>query len=123
MVTVGSFVGYKNQQYILNTCLKLQQNNIPYYLYMVGDGELMSSYKDFVAINNMQHQVTFTGKLTFTEVRKIYRAVNFVVQSPLVEGFGKVPIEGYFHGALPLINDIAMSSYITQKIHLVIYLL
>ena len=115
MVTVGSFVGYKNQQYILNTCLKLQQNNIPYYLYMVGDGELMSPYKDFVAINKMQHQVTFTGKLTFTEVRKIYRAVNFVVQSPLVEGFGKVPIEGYFHGALPLINDIAMSSYITQK--------
>jgi glycosyltransferase involved in cell wall biosynthesis len=115
MVTVGSFVEYKNQQYILNTCLKLQQNNIPYHLYLVGDGELMNEYKNFIAINNMQYQVTFTGKLTFTEVRKIYRQVNFVVQSPLVEGFGKVPIEGYFHGALPVINDIAMSNYITQQ--------
>jgi hypothetical protein len=32
-----------------------------------------------------------------------------------VEGFGKVPIEGYFHGALPIINNISMSAYITQQ--------
>ncbi len=115
MVTVGSFIGYKNQQYILDTCLALYQKNIYFHLYMVGDGELMQQYKNFVHQNNLQQHITFTGKLNYNDVRNIYRKVNFVVQAPTVEGFGKVPIEGYFHGALPIINNISMSGYITQK--------
>ncbi|MCU0320979.1 MAG: glycosyltransferase [Chitinophagaceae bacterium] len=115
MVTVGSFIEYKNQQYILDACLILHQQNIDFHLYMVGDGKLMYQYKNFVQQNRLQNNITFTGKLNYNDVRKIYRKVNFVVQSPTVEGFGKVPIEGYFHGALPLINNISMSGYITQQ--------
>lgn len=115
MVTVGSFTSYKNQQYILDTCLLLKLNNISFHLYMVGDGELRNQYEDFVHKNSLQQHITFTGKLPYTQVRELYRKVNFVVQSPTVEGFGKVPIEAYFHGALPIINNISMSSYITQN--------
>lgn len=115
LVTVGSFTSYKNQQYILDTCLLLKTSKVPFHLYMVGDGELRNQYKDFIYRNNLQEDVTLTGKLAYTKVKELYRKVNFVVQSPTVEGFGKVPIEAYFHGAIPIINNISMSAYITQN--------
>lgn len=115
MITVGSFIGYKNQQYILDTCLQLKERNIPFHLLMVGDGMLMEQYKNFIKQNNLQQQVTITGKLKYTDVRILYRKVNFVVQAPTLEGFGKVPIEGYFHGALPIINNITMANYLTEN--------
>lgn len=115
MITVGSFIGYKNQQYILDTCLMLQEKNIPFHLYMVGDGILMSQYQNFIQQHHLQQQITITGKLKYTDVRALYREVNLVVQSPTVEGFGKVPIEGYFHGVVPIINNISMADYLTKS--------
>lgn len=115
MVTVGSFVSYKNQQYILDTCCQLKNLEIPFELYMVGDGELRNQYENFIAKHQLQNEVKLTGKITNNEVRKIYRKVNFVVQSPSYEGFGKVPLEAYFHGALPIINNITLAPYITQN--------
>lgn len=115
MITVGSFIGYKNQQYILDTCLLLKQHSIPFHLFMVGDGELRGQYEKFIIENSLQSQITITGKLNYKEVRKLYRQTNFVVQAPTVEGFGKVPVEGYFHGALPVINNVTLAEYLTQK--------
>ena len=115
MITVGSFVAYKNQQYILNTCLLLREHNIPFHLYMVGDGELMHQYKLFITKNKLQDNITITGKLVFSDVRAIYQKTNFVVQAPLMEGFGKVPLEGYFHGTIPIVNNITMAGDITKN--------
>ncbi len=115
MITVGSFIGYKNQQYILDTCLLLKQHLIPFHLFMVGDGELRKQYEKFIEDNNLQSLITITGKLNYTEVRELYRQTDFVVQAPTVEGFGKVPVEGYFHGTLPVINNVTLAGYLTQQ--------
>lgn len=115
LITVGSFIGYKNQQYILDTCLMLKEHAISFHLYMVGDGELRSQYERFIEEHNLENNITITGKLNYTEVRKLYRNTSFVVQAPTVEGFGKVPVEGYFHGTLPIINNITLAEYLTQK--------
>ena len=93
----------------------LREHNIPFHLYMVGDGELMNQYKLFITDNNLQNNITLTGKLVFSDVRTIYQKTNFVVQAPLMEGFGKVPLEGYFHGTIPIINNIAMAGDITKN--------
>jgi glycosyltransferase involved in cell wall biosynthesis len=115
MITVGSFVTYKNQQYILNTCLHLKKHAIPFHLYMVGDGELRQQYERYIKENNLIDNITLTGKIGYNDVRVLYRKTNFVIQAPTVEGFGKVPIEGYFHGTIPIINNISLASYLTQQ--------
>ncbi len=55
------------------------------------------------------------GKKTFTELRSLYRQSDFVVQAPLFEGFGKVPVEGFFHGCIPVINNISMAKHMTGE--------
>ncbi len=115
MITVGSFIEYKNQQYILDTCLLLKNHEIQFHLFMVGDGVLRSQYQQFISDNSLGNQITITGKLNYTEVRKLYRKTDFVIQAPTLEGFGKVPVEGYFHGTLPIINNISLAGYLTQE--------
>ncbi|HEY6975070.1 MAG TPA: hypothetical protein VH396_02205, partial [Chitinophagaceae bacterium] len=40
---------------------------------------------------------------------------DYVVQSPTSEGYGKVPIEGYFHGLIPVLSSSSiLANYITN---------
>ena len=68
---------------------------------------------DCIAKNNLKEQVILAGKKNHVALRELYRQHDFVVQAPLSEGFGKVPVEGFFHGVIPVINNIAMAKYMT----------
>ena len=61
----------------------------------------------------MSTSVTIAGKKTADELRQLYRENDFVVQAPVQEGFGKVPIEGFFHGLIPILSDVALAKTIT----------
>jgi glycosyltransferase involved in cell wall biosynthesis len=109
LISVGSFIWYKNQQYILDTCVLLKNAGIPFHLTLAGDGELRSQYENFILANNLINNITLTGNINFQELRNYYRNNTFVVQAPLIEGFGKVPIEGMFHGLIPILNNLSLA--------------
>ncbi len=113
LISVGTLIWYKNQQYILNTCVQLKNANIPFQLTLAGEGELRSVYEIFIKQNDLNDHVILTGNINFGELRKYYRQNSFVVQAPLSEGFGKVPIEGFFHGLIPILNNLTLASYMT----------
>lgn len=112
-VTVGSLNPSKNQQYILNNFLMLYRRNYRFKLFVVGEGVLLGEYKRFVIENNLTDSVFITGPKTNDELQVIYRSANFIVQSSLVEGFGKVPLEGFYFGLIPILNKIGLASEIT----------
>lgn len=112
-VTVGSLNRFKNQQYILNNFLMLHRKNYPFKLLVIGDGALREEYKNFVVENNLTSCVFVTGPKTSDELQSIYRSANFIVQASLVEGFGKVPMEGFHFGLIPILNSIGLASEIT----------
>ncbi len=112
-ITVGGLNSNKNQQYILDAFKILHTEGFPFYLYVVGDGELRSSYEQFVLRNNLQDYINICGKKNYTQLRGLYRRCDFLIQATLVEGFGKVPIEGFFHGVIPLLNNVALSGEMT----------
>ena len=112
-ITVGGLNTNKNQQYILDAFKILHNEGFPFYLYVVGDGELKQSYNQFVQQNNLQDCVKICGKKNYTQLRELYRQSDFLIQATLVEGFGKVPIEGFFHGVIPLLNNVALSAEMT----------
>ena len=113
MITVGTLIGYKNQLYILKASLLLKQQGIPFKLSVVGDGPIRQELAAFISQNNLANEVTLCGKKNYEQLRELYRQHDFVVQAPLSEGFGKVPVEGFFHGLVPVINNIAMAAYMT----------
>lgn len=115
MITVGAFVPNKNQQLILGACLKLYQAGIPFRLTLVGDGYLKESYRQFIQQHQLNYQIVIAGKKTAEELRVLYREHDFVVQAPLREGFGKVPVEGFFHGLVPVLSNVGMANTLIQQ--------
>jgi glycosyltransferase involved in cell wall biosynthesis len=113
MITVGTLIDYKNQLTILRACVILKKVNFPFQLTVVGDGPMYKELESFIADNDLGAEVSLAGKKNSGELRRLYRENDFVVQAPLAEGFGKVPIEGLFHGVIPVINNITMANYMT----------
>ena len=115
MVSVGRLDVNKNQIYILQTCLLLRKANIPFQLSIVGEGPLKEIYQQFVKENNLQNEVTITGGFNYQQLRALYRQNDFVVQAAISEGFGKVPIEGFFHGLVSVLNQSALAPYMIDN--------
>lgn len=114
-VCVGSLVSYKNQQFILDACLILKKENFLFTLYIVGDGPLRESYQEFIDTNQLEDRVFLTGKKKYEELRLIYRQADFLLQASLTEGFGKTPMEGFFHGVIPVLSETSYSEKMTAK--------
>lgn len=112
-ITVGALVANKNQQYILNNFKILFDEGINFKLLIVGEGPLKQKYLEFIENNNLHNNIFITGKKTAIELRALYRQADFLVQAPLAEGFGKVPAEGFFHGVIPLLNDVSLAKEMT----------
>ena len=109
LITVGAFVENKNQQLILDACLLLRNANIAFTLTLVGDGILKEMYKDYINEHQLNSQIIIAGKKTAVELRELYRQNDVVVQAPIHEGFGKVPIEGYFHGLISVLSNVELA--------------
>ncbi len=111
LISVGKLIYYKNQIAILKACVVLKESNFPFTLKIVGDGPMESELNAFVNENKLEREIEFTGKKTYQELKLLYRQSDFVVQAPLYEGFGKVPVEAFFHGVIPILNNVGMAGY------------
>ena len=112
LITVGTLIDYKNQTAIVQACSILKKQNLRFSLTIVGDGPMRTELEKMIKENGLQQEVKLAGKKNHTELRELYRQHNFVVQAPLSEGFGKVPVEGFFHGVIPVISNTSMAGYI-----------
>jgi glycosyltransferase involved in cell wall biosynthesis len=115
MITVGSLIDYKNQLTILQACKQLKEKQIQFQLSVVGDGPMRSELEAFINNNNLQAEVKLLGKKNHLELRELYRQHDFVVQAPIHEGFGKVPIEAFFHGVIPIISNVGVAEMIVGE--------
>ncbi|MEO7211022.1 MAG: glycosyltransferase, partial [Chitinophagaceae bacterium] len=86
--------------------------NIDFIFYLVGDGPFKKQYEMFIKEHALTNKIHLTGKLKTTELRNLYRQSDFLIQASLLEGYGKVPVEGYFHGVVPFLNSTPMAKEI-----------
>ena len=115
LVTVGKLIYYKNQITILKACSILKQHNFSFTLKVVGDGPMTGELNNYIIQHELTSYVEFVGKKNYQQLRALYRQSDFVVQAPIMEGFGKVPVEGFFHGVVPILNNVSMAGYMTGK--------
>ncbi len=113
LITVGTLIFYKNQLAIVNACAILKSKGIPFKLKIVGDGPMFQEVKKSIKVLQLEKEVEMVGKKNYQDLKILYSQSDFVVQAPLKEGFGKVPIEGFFHGVIPILNNLSMAGYMT----------
>lgn len=112
LLTVGSLSRNKNQQLVIRSVRLLKDIGIEAELHVLGDGELRMELQGIAQNLGVEGQVHFHGRTPYDKVRQFYREADFVVQAPLAEGYGKVPIEAFFHGAIPVLSNVNLSSQI-----------
>lgn len=114
LITVGALNHNKNQFYILETCRLLQQSQIPFQLIVAGDGILRSEMEDFISKHDLSEHIKLVGHVSTEQLQTLMLKADMVVQAAISEGFGKVPIEGFFHGLIPVLNQTPFAQHFTN---------
>lgn len=112
LVTVGSVDYRKNQQLVIRAVRQLADAGVRAELAILGEGGLRSSLESLARELGVEGQIHFNGRTAHRQVRQYYREADFVVQAPRSEGYGKVPNEAFFHGAVPILSDVEISAEI-----------
>lgn len=112
-ISVGALDANKNQQFILNAFRILNDEGYNFKLYIVGDGPLKKDYKLFINNQSLQEKIFCIGKKSHSELKNLYRNADFIVQATKAEGYGKVPVEGFFYGLIPFISNTAFAIEMT----------
>ena len=110
LLTVGMLRSNKKQETIIRAVALLKQRNISAGLTILGDGPDREKLETLVCALGLKENIEFAGRVSYEQVRRSYRECDFVVQAPIEEGFGKVPLEALVHGAVPVLADTNLSS-------------
>lgn len=109
LLTVGSLNHNKNQRLVIRVAQILRQAGIQIKLDLLGDGDQFLMLEQLVKDLKLGGVIKLHGQVSQDVAREFYRQADFVVQASYAEGFGKVPIEAFFHGAIPILSDVGMS--------------
>lgn len=111
LLSVGALTPYKNHLFLLKACVELKTRGQLFTLHIAGQGKLHSELLQFIEREGLSNQVHLLGVIPQAELREYYRKADFVVQPSIIEGYGKVPVEAMFHGAVPLLSPVSIHPF------------
>jgi glycosyltransferase involved in cell wall biosynthesis len=106
LLSVGGLDQNKNQQVAIRAVAALAALNVDARLDILGDGPERAALAQLIDDLGLQDRVVLQGATSHAEVRRRYREADFVIQPTRAEGFGKVPLEAFFHGVIPIMSDV-----------------
>ena len=111
LLSVGSLTPYKNHILLLEACVILKSMGLSFSLNIAGQGRLQPDLQYFIEKEGLTDSINLLGVIPQEELRKYYRRADFVIQPSIIEGYGKVPIEAMFHGAIPLLSAVSIHPF------------
>lgn len=90
IINIGSLQPYKGQIYLLEACLLLRDEKIPFHCRIIGGGELYNHFRKFIASNNLEDCVELLGPKSQEEIAQILPTANCYVQPSIVTSSGKM---------------------------------
>jgi glycosyltransferase involved in cell wall biosynthesis len=106
LLSVGGLDRNKNQRVAIRAVKALAALNVDARLDILGDGPERAGLAQLIDELGLQDRVVLHGSTSPADVRRWYREADFVIQPTRSEGFGKVPIEAFFHGVIPIMSDV-----------------
>jgi glycosyltransferase involved in cell wall biosynthesis len=104
LITVGTLDRNKNQRVALIVTALLAQRGVDVRLKVVGAGPESSTLAAQAEELRVRERVSFVGRVGKTDLAAHYRWAHVLIQSPLMEGFGKVPLEAMCYGVIPILS-------------------
>ena len=111
-VSVGSIVEYKNQLLGIKLVQHLFISGLPVRLRIIGNGvQYLNELKEYTKKNNLNGIIHFEGFKTENELNNIYKESDFLLHTPILEGYGKTPQEGLSFGLIPILSNFPFSRF------------
>lgn len=111
-LSVGSVVKYKNQLRAIEIIKFLNAQEVNAHISFAG--RLSDYHNELVHyINEYQltDKVVFHGHLSATDLENLYKSHDFLIHTPLIEGYGKTIQEGFLHGLPAIVTDFPYAHY------------
>ena len=113
LATVGSLSKNKNQIFSIKILHLLLSRNIEARLAIIGSGSEYNELFKTACILGVEGYVDFKGSLPIEHVLDALSKTDFLIQSPFIEGFGKVPIEALSRGVIPILSNTPFADKFT----------
>ena len=114
LLFVGRFVQQKDPLTLLKALRKISRMDIPYRIFLVGDGPMRRKMEKFVSHNKLDN-VTFTGWIPQEKVIDYYKKAHAIITPSRTEGMSIANLEalsaGVFLIATPVSGNQEMLSY------------
>ncbi len=101
LVWCGRLIKWKHPEVVVDLAFRLKQQGIEFDLELIGTGELEEELRHRIVELDLTNQITLTGALEPTKVRRSMEAANiFLVTSDYEEGWGAVLNEAMNSGCV-----------------------
>ena len=104
MAVVGKLVPWKNQDHIIDSMLKLEQEGISTHLFMIGSGEMNDDWKR-KATMLVKSKVHFTGFVNIEDLPLYYAATDIYIHPASLEPHSIAVSEAIYMGCPVIISD------------------
>ena len=94
--------------------LQRERPELDWQFTLVGDGPLSESLRRLAVECGISNRVSFAGALRFEDVQPLYATAHAVVMPGVMEGFPKVIVEAWAHGALPVAASSGLVPWILR---------
>ncbi len=109
LLFVGRFVQQKDPITLLRALKKLNRMDIPFHIFLVGDGPMRKKMEKFVDKNELD-DVTFTGWIPQDEVVNYYQKAHAIITPSLTEGMSIANMEALAAGVFLIATPVSGNS-------------
>lgn len=106
LLFVGRFVQQKDPITLLKALKKLNKMDIPFQIFLVGDGPMRKKMEKFVKNNDLE-DVTFTGWIPQEEVNNYYRKAHTIITPSRAEGMSIANLEALSAGVFLIATPVS----------------
>jgi glycosyltransferase involved in cell wall biosynthesis len=103
---VGRLEKPKGAGYLLRSIPFLKSRDLNFHIYLAGDGSFKKHFKNYVARNRFETQVTFLGQVSHNELPLYYNMADILVLPSEMEGIPMVILEALACGTPVVASNV-----------------
>jgi glycosyltransferase involved in cell wall biosynthesis len=119
LLFVGRIIRSKGIYEMIDACVSMNENHIPFSLTVIGDGSEMSNIKRLVKDNNLSGKISMMGLLPFDETQKQFAKYDIFINPSYTEGLPTTVLEGLANGLFVVATDVGGTKEIIPQERLI----
>jgi glycosyltransferase involved in cell wall biosynthesis len=106
LLFVGRIIQSKGIYELIDACVSMNENRIPFSLTVIGDGSEMSNIKRLIKANNLSAHISMMGLLPFEETQKQFAKYDIFINPSYTEGLPTTVLEALANGLFVVATDV-----------------